>query len=186
MIVTSCPFLGQPPTGSSPRFARRVPHARSPPLPENCGRSRASAPARTVRWCPGTGRERANAGLPGAAERCYVHGVRCGRRHADLVRRAMSRERWIEERTKGGDGTKVGRRPLVQAAAATAAGTLLLRGRNVMADAPAASTGPNLAAVPPAGFVPFTAPGRIVKVTKSDSLMPNKLYPKADDARRML
>jgi uncharacterized protein (DUF362 family) len=98
----------------------------------------------------------------------------------------MSRERWIEERTKGGDGTKVGRRPLVQAAAATAAGTLLLRGRNVMADAPAASTGPNLAAVPPAGFVPFTAPGRIVKVTKSDSLMPNKLYPKADDARRML
>ncbi|NOU30182.1 MAG: DUF362 domain-containing protein [Polyangiaceae bacterium] len=45
---------------------------------------------------------------------------------------------------------------------------------------------PSLAASPPPGFVPFAAPGRIVKVTKKDSLQENKLYPKADDAKAML
>jgi uncharacterized protein (DUF362 family) len=44
----------------------------------------------------------------------------------------------------------------------------------------------DLAATPPAGFVPFAAPGRIVKVSKAGSLDANGLFPKADDAREML
>ncbi len=48
------------------------------------------------------------------------------------------------------------------------------------------NAGPSLAASPPAGFTPFNAPGFIVKVTKTDSLQPNKMYPKADDAKAML
>jgi uncharacterized protein (DUF362 family) len=82
--------------------------------------------------------------------------------------------------------SRVDRRRFVQGATAIAVGSVLLRGQSALADAAEVHAGPNLAAVPPSGFVPFTAPGRIVKVTKSDSLMPNKLYPKADDARQML
>jgi hypothetical protein len=44
----------------------------------------------------------------------------------------------------------------------------------------------SLAAAPPAGFSPFNAPGKVVKVTKADSLQANKLYPKADAAKEML
>jgi uncharacterized protein (DUF362 family) len=44
----------------------------------------------------------------------------------------------------------------------------------------------SLAASPPAGFVPLSEPGKIVKVSKSDTLMPNKLFPKEDVARTML
>jgi uncharacterized protein (DUF362 family) len=44
----------------------------------------------------------------------------------------------------------------------------------------------NLAASPPAGFVPFSAPGKVVKVSKPGSLQPNQLFPKADDAKSML
>lgn len=44
----------------------------------------------------------------------------------------------------------------------------------------------SLAASPPPGFTPFAAPGRIVKVSKSDTLMPNGLFPKEDAARTML
>jgi uncharacterized protein (DUF362 family) len=43
-----------------------------------------------------------------------------------------------------------------------------------------------LSAKVPAGFVPFAAPGRVVKVTKKDSLQDNKLYPKPEDAKSML
>jgi uncharacterized protein (DUF362 family) len=43
-----------------------------------------------------------------------------------------------------------------------------------------------LAASPPAGFTPFAAPGRVVKVTKAGCLMPNGFYPKEDDAKEML
>jgi len=42
------------------------------------------------------------------------------------------------------------------------------------------------AASPPAGFVPMAAPGKIVKVSKSDVLQPNKLFPKPEAARQML
>src|SRR5690242_9307171 len=47
-----------------------------------------------------------------------------------------------------------------------------------------------LVAKPPPGFSPFTAPGKVVKVTKGNdfpSLMqPNQLWPKPEVARQML
>lgn len=42
------------------------------------------------------------------------------------------------------------------------------------------------AAAPPAGFTPFNAPGKVVRVTKPDCLQANKNYPKPEDARAML
>src|SRR5204862_2195539 len=54
----------------------------------------------------------------------------------------------------------------------------------------AAPIDPRLVAKPPAGFSPFTAPGKVVKVTKGTdfaSLMqPNQLWPKPEVARQML
>lgn len=38
----------------------------------------------------------------------------------------------------------------------------------------------------PAGFVPFSAPGRVVKVAKANTLQPNMLWPTDDAARVML
>ena len=71
-----------------------------------------------------------------------------------------------------------------------------LEGAGVVATAAGASTflgsrlllaeGGSLVASPPAGFVPMTAPGKVVRVHRSDVLMPNKIYPKADAARQML
>jgi uncharacterized protein (DUF362 family) len=49
-----------------------------------------------------------------------------------------------------------------------------------------AAGGASLAAAPPAGFSPMAAPGKIVKVSKSDVLMPNGLFPKEEAARTML
>ncbi len=69
------------------------------------------------------------------------------------------------------------------AAVSAAAGVLLGPTR---AHALTSAPGKSLAAIPPSGFVPFSAPGRIVQVTKQDCLMPNKIYPKADDAKAML
>jgi uncharacterized protein (DUF362 family) len=43
-----------------------------------------------------------------------------------------------------------------------------------------------LGAHPPQGFQPMSAPGRVVRVKKAGSLMPNQIYPKADDAKAML
>jgi uncharacterized protein (DUF362 family) len=68
------------------------------------------------------------------------------------------------------------------AAAATVAATALLDGGVALASPPSQK----LSASPPSGFVPFAAPGRIVKVKKADSLMPNGNYPKPDDAKEML
>jgi len=45
---------------------------------------------------------------------------------------------------------------------------------------------PSLAASPPPGFTPFAAPGKIVKVTKANTLQDNGLWPKVDAARQML
>jgi uncharacterized protein (DUF362 family) len=68
------------------------------------------------------------------------------------------------------------------ALAGTAAGATALGSSGIVhAAAPA-----GLAASPPAGFVPFAEPGKIVKVSKSDTLMPNGLFPKADVAQTML
>lgn len=73
-----------------------------------------------------------------------------------------------------------GRRAFLGTAAAAAATATMVASEG---DASAAK---NLAATPPAGFQPFSAPGKVVKVTKKDSLQVNKLYPKADDAKEML
>ena len=45
---------------------------------------------------------------------------------------------------------------------------------------------PELAIRPPGGFVPLSAPGRVVKVKKSGCLESNGIYPKPDDAKEML
>ncbi|AKU99377.1 hypothetical protein AKJ09_06041 [Labilithrix luteola] len=75
----------------------------------------------------------------------------------------------------------VGRRAFIGTAAAAAAAVTLASREVAAANAPK-----NLAASPPTGFSPFAAPGKIVKVTKKDSLKPNGLYPKDDDAKAML
>jgi uncharacterized protein (DUF362 family) len=64
-------------------------------------------------------------------------------------------------------------------AATTAAATVL---RSAVANA-----GPSgLAAVPPAGFSPLSAPGVVVRVKKPGCLEANGIYPKVDDAKAML
>ena len=80
------------------------------------------------------------------------------------------------------DGDLSRRTFLGGAAAAAVAGTML-RSSDALA-----GTDPkiNYAASPPAGFRPFAAPGRVIKVKKSNSLMPNGFYPKPDDAKEML
>jgi uncharacterized protein (DUF362 family) len=65
-----------------------------------------------------------------------------------------------------------------------AAATLL--GTGSAEAAPVSKDGPSYAAVPPAGFQPFSSPGRVIKVTSAETLQPNKLYPKADSAKVML
>jgi hypothetical protein len=85
------------------------------------------------------------------------------------------------------DEASVGRRRFVVGGAA-AAGAMAFGSLAGMKDAiaKAEAAGPDLAARPPVGFVPFSAPGRIVKVQKADCMQPNKLYPKPEDARAML
>ncbi len=81
--------------------------------------------------------------------------------------------------------TPSGRRAFLSRAASVAAVTSLVPAIGA-GRAEAAPPPKDLGAVPPAGFKPLSAPGRVVKVTKGDCLQPNKLYPKADDARAML
>lgn len=78
------------------------------------------------------------------------------------------------------------RRAFLTGAAAAAVGVGLLKSGVAHAEGAASSSSSSLAATPPAGFVPFAAPGRIVKVTKADCLQVNQLYPKPDDAKKML
>ncbi len=60
-------------------------------------------------------------------------------------------------------------------------------GAGLLSATPArAASARGLAASPPAGFVPFSAPGRIVKVEKADCMQPNGAYPKPEDAKAML
>jgi uncharacterized protein (DUF362 family) len=72
------------------------------------------------------------------------------------------------------------RRAFLGSAAAIAAAATLLSSRTALARTP------ELAAHPPLGFVPLSAPGRVVKVTKAGCLEANGIYPKADDAKEML
>jgi uncharacterized protein (DUF362 family) len=76
----------------------------------------------------------------------------------------------------------MGRRAFLGTAAAVAATTSLVA-TNASAGPPPAKS---LAASPPAGFSPMSAPGRVVKVTKKDSLQANQLYPKPEAAKEML
>ena len=55
-----------------------------------------------------------------------------------------------------------------------------------MAAARPAHAGSGFAATPPAGFVPLSIPGKIVKVSKSGTLQPNDLWPTEEAARTML
>jgi uncharacterized protein (DUF362 family) len=66
------------------------------------------------------------------------------------------------------------------------ASALAVAASTVAAASPAGPKIENLAATPPAGFTPMSAPGLVVKVSKPGSLMPNKLYPKPEDAKAML
>jgi uncharacterized protein (DUF362 family) len=82
----------------------------------------------------------------------------------------------------------VSRRTFLAGAGTAAAGTAiaatgLANAAPKASDAPAPSA---YAAAPPAGFVPMSAPGKIVKVSKAGSLQANGLYPKPDDAKAML
>lgn len=75
------------------------------------------------------------------------------------------------------------RRTFVGGVAATAASAALLRTGSARADSPSL---PGLAAQPPAGFSPMSAPGVVVRVKKTGCLEANGLYPKVDDAKEML
>jgi uncharacterized protein (DUF362 family) len=72
------------------------------------------------------------------------------------------------------------RRGFLGAAAAAAAVATVLRPASAFAKSP------DLAARAPAGFVPLSAPGTVVKVQKSGCLEANGIYPKPDDAKAML
>lgn len=113
----------------------------------------------------------------------------------DLER--TSEDAWIDERAgverierelsstespPGHVGGHVGRRAFLGTAAA--AGAVLTAPKAFAKAAPPSTK--SLAASPPAGFSPMSAPGKIVKVAKSGSLKPNGLYPKDDDAKAML
>ncbi len=76
------------------------------------------------------------------------------------------------------------RRAFLGTAAATAA--TLATAKEALAAGAEAKAGKSYAAKPPEGFTPFSAPGRVVKVTKKDSLQANQLYPKPEDAKAML
>jgi uncharacterized protein (DUF362 family) len=49
-----------------------------------------------------------------------------------------------------------------------------------------ARAGSGYAATPPAGFVPLSIPGKVVKVSKANTLQPNDLWPTEEAARTML
>ncbi len=87
-----------------------------------------------------------------------------------------SEERLVEDRIQEGAGAS--RRAFLGGAAAFA--TLL--GPRIASAGPASA----LAAQPPAGFVPFSAPGCVVRIKKSGCLEANGVYPKPDDAKEML
>ncbi|MFO0677325.1 MAG: DUF362 domain-containing protein [Polyangiaceae bacterium] len=75
-----------------------------------------------------------------------------------------------------------GRREFVALASAAAVATTLAAPRDAAALTPKVT----YSATPPEGFSPFAAPGRVIKVSKAESLQANKLYPKPEDAKDML
>jgi len=81
----------------------------------------------------------------------------------------------------GGASVAASRRTFLRGTAAVAAGAALMQQGTAYARTP-----PNLAAQPPAGFVPLSAPGRVIRVKKAGCLEANGLFPKPDDAKEML
>lgn len=73
----------------------------------------------------------------------------------------------------------VSRRAFLGTAAATAAAV-------AVTPSIAHASPKSLAASPPDGFVPMSAPGRVVKILKKDTMQVNKLYPKEDAAKEMV
>lgn len=88
-------------------------------------------------------------------------------------------ERELSPRDDGRGRDEIGRRAFIGTAASLAAAAATLTPS-------VAHAGKSLAAAPPPGFSPFNAPGKVVKVTKADSLQQNKLYPKPEAAKDML
>ncbi len=100
----------------------------------------------------------------------------------------MSKQDDLEARTschspQSEDGGGVSRRAFIGTAAASAAAASALA--TGLAPTEAKAQGTSYAAVLPAGFVPMSAPGKIVKVSRAGSLQPNGLYPKPDAAKAM-
>jgi uncharacterized protein (DUF362 family) len=87
-----------------------------------------------------------------------------------------SQEKLVAERIEG--STTASRRAFLGGAAAAA--TLL--GRRLAFAGPLSG----LAAQPPPGFLPWSAPGLVVRVKKSGCLEANGVFPKPDDAKEML
>ncbi|WP_437588464.1 DUF362 domain-containing protein [Sorangium sp. So ce1000] len=73
------------------------------------------------------------------------------------------------------------RRGFLGGLVAGAAGAALLGPRAAFAEEAV-----SLAAMPPPGFTPLSIPGKIVKVTKANSMQPNGLWPDASAAKVML
>ena len=90
-------------------------------------------------------------------------------------------KRVLDRIERDGDAAALhSRRMFLGSAAAVAAAVTLLPSGNAQARTP------ELAARPPAGFVPLSAPGRVIKVKKSGCLESNGIFPKPDDAKEML
>jgi uncharacterized protein (DUF362 family) len=67
-----------------------------------------------------------------------------------------------------------------------AAGGAFAAGATLLGGGEAFAKGPSLVASPPPGFVPLTIPGKIVKVTKANTMQPNGLWPTEEAAQLML
>jgi hypothetical protein len=74
---------------------------------------------------------------------------------------------------------QLGRRGFLATSAAAVAASSLV-------STTARAAGKATAATPPAGFTPMNMPGKIVKVSKANTLQPNGLWPKEDVAKQML
>jgi uncharacterized protein (DUF362 family) len=65
-------------------------------------------------------------------------------------------------------------------------GTVAAAGVGALGSGDALADASRLAASPPAGFVPFAMPGKVVKVSAANTLQANGLWPTEDAARTML
>ena len=74
----------------------------------------------------------------------------------------------------------------VAAAAVASGGEALAKPKRKAEAADSAPAQQSWAAQLPAGFVPYSAPGRVVKVHKANTLQPNMLWPTEEAARVML